>query len=305
MKKFAKILTVLLTVCLLAGVVTATVVSAETTDITQKQLDDNGSKFQSSSAAGFSRGTSDEGYVNSYVRMYRNENHDAAVAGKLAFTGDTSVKFNGYAYVIHDFDFMSDQYLDVDGNLTTVAADGVKLAYQDGFSFYHARHTAHKCYIVEDNGLWYAADAATYTSATKTIPLLNDKGAWNHFTQIVDGVNAKSYYFINGQFLTQVDVSSTITKSINYFYAFPVAGKDQQFSIGLDNASLMFYAKNYTGALNNYINNSDYNTNPLYDCDDVRYNLDYSYVREENVVASVTNSEKTNNYYVNIKGRRV
>ena len=289
MRKFSKILTVFLTVCLLAGVVTATVVSAETSStITSILTNDNGSNNRNTSLVNVSKITE-----NGYTRYYPTDS-TIKTSGRALFRHSeiASGLANKYDYLVYDLDFMSDKYLNETG--TDFDDEGTKLAYVDKLRIYHDRYNSASCYLVSNGNLWYASADTSYSA--DDIPIEKDAGIWNHITFVYDVDNTTTYMFVNGQFLSTgtTAVSSSTTRDFGLRFDNVVSAA--LFSFCIDSVRARGYANDYAdgdeiagNSIADYFIGDSTDTNVLLDCADMLYNSNYTYdsASDAQVAASV------------------
>ena len=302
MRKFSKILAVLLAVCAIFGIVAMSVSGA---DAAISQLDasqygsgitnifhmDGGLVGNSSSGYyaptngdyqnGYKKAESAKYLDNDYVRLYSPNLPvgSFAINSMSVFVNPSKIAYNANAYSIYDIDFGSDAYLKADGTLDYEATSG-KLAYLQGSQIGLLNGSGWEdtiSFVCDENGKWYLSEDATY-EADKDMPLSTEKGVFNHLTFVAleDG---NLYVFVNGAFFYNVKL--TASKNIQRIcFNDNNASATNYYSLCIDNGAGNHYAKGYTSGdkygIDDYIAEADF-TKPLYKCEDVVYNTNYTY----------------------------
>lgn len=297
MKKFAKILTVFLAVCLLVGTFTATVVSADDEASTPytvvRNYNDGGADTINgeSSLASLTTATGDTVTVEKidandklYTRFSGNATSTSKGATYIGYRDTlTNGSLDDISYVVWDFDFAAE------------SGEDDTLSYPQKYRFYHSGFGSKIAYIVKIDNVWYVADNHN-SSITNKIQLADKAGEWNHFTLVADIENNKCYMFVNGQWLRTDDVTITKTKATFMYVpsSFTTAAGD--FSMGIDNVTQTYFTSGYTTDNTKYsygitdlLNETDLSNVPLYKCEDVVFNAEYKYdnAPESQVVATI------------------
>jgi len=223
MKKFAKILVVALTVCLIVGVmaVSASAVSATKPDGAQGAVtSDSPVNFQTQGNAHKDENscckvsTSSNAIYYDAVRAATHTHTGACKSGgmllnKYGFLGSTAVDGEGVntasttvKYVTTDFDFWSDAYMKDDGTYTTTEEGNGILAYSKYvmISEYNAgkiSYAALASFVQDKDGNWYLSEDAIYDSSD--IKLATKKNEKNHVTILDTGDS--TLVFVNGIYL--------------------------------------------------------------------------------------------------------
>lgn len=314
MRKFSKILAVLLAVCVIFGIVAMTVSGETATNQLDASQYGNGSNINNyhyfdnpySAINGFvqiagthtttdkvllmSQGSKED---NSYARLALNsltltldkngkcQNNSASffVDSKDTTKNDYR-RFPDYAYHVFDFDLTSDAYV-VNGELDYTAESG-QIAYPEGLWFSaESPYWQLKVFFVKDeNGVYYLSAGDT-TLSDNDYRLPTEKDVWTHVTYVTDSAALKTYIFINGDLFTSYAVTSA---NGNRRVCFNPQGADpftSKWSIGVDNLTSNHYEKGYTSGdkfgVDDYIAAADF-TKPLYICEDIVYNKNYTYV---------------------------
>ena len=290
MRKFSKILTVFLTVCLLAGVLAATVTSAASP--AYKTIKEHATGYADHTRSGVDNAPVVTPEGNEYYR-YFTESFAGGDACRVQFnSGKTAL--NGYDYVVWDLNFTADQYIDGSGALvdpkTVSSTEGLKLSYINALRFYHAQLSSPIAYIVEgtgdDAGKWFASTGSAYNpgSGRVHIPLEEEVGIWNHLTWVLDVRNMYVYLYINGQYLDSKATTKDLSAAETQFYMrtnnSTPAGS---LSVGIDSVIETGFLKGYKPtegiySIADYFGGETVDTSkPIYMCDDMVYSLNYTY----------------------------
>ena len=301
MRKFSKILAVLLAVCVIFGVVVMSVSGADdtTNQLDASKLGSNITNYYNNpdgvydkthtQIAGINEAANQIKLVaeannstgNNYLRVWSPElppdkyvNNSTSLFAHLA-NGDF-VKFGAYAYNVLDFDIGFDAYL-VNGELDYNAMSGEQ-SYLPGMSLGIFDNKAFKGYIyfVKDpNGEFYLSTDTVYDK--NDIKLPTEKDVYTHLTYIANSSNNTIYVFVNGNFYFSVTGMVGLQRiCLNPYDAAPV----NKFSYAIDNFTSNFYATGYSSGdkygVDDYLADADF-TKPLYNCKDMVYNRNYTY----------------------------
>ena len=240
MKKFAKILVVALTVCLIVGVMAVSASAAAVTidgatsgtvNETAFNLTANGNAYKhgccelSNNAIWYDGA---EYYYNDTFKGTHSKDAFFMNNGSPVKHGDTyctagGILANNYSnvatkastlkYVTTDFDFWSDAYLvehideetgEVSYTFDRTLESGSSLAYSNGvvLSLYiNGKNYPKLAYFVKDSeGAWYLSENNKYEQGGDDIPLATVKGEKNHVTYLDTG--STMMIFVNGVYLT-------------------------------------------------------------------------------------------------------
>jgi hypothetical protein len=300
MRKFSKILAVLLAVCAIFGIVAMTVSGETATNqldasqygsgITNYQnfTEGTNSTLSLKLELGGSHATAGEIKMmaaqmgdNGYLRVYTEKLPASTYVNnsQSSFIGDNKTKVPDYAFMTVDFDITSDAYL-VNGELDYNATSG-QPAYGEGtwIGFLGNPTWASKIYFVKDgNGAFYLSKDNAYSADDARLP--SEINVWTHVTLVMSTVNMKCFVFVNGEYFYDFNLSkgNHIQRiCLNPQGAQPTA----KWSHAIDNQTGNYYATGYSSGekfgLDDYFANVDL-TKPLYNCEDIVYNKNYTYV---------------------------
>lgn len=314
MKKFSKILAIVLTLSLLAGVLAVTSFADEAqSSLDASQYGDSiqnltyidydnqgvsssasfgnaseGGSFSSNGKATLVTYTGEDGSTNKYVKLEKGPNPPTSGAYANTFHGFTIGKsthtLGNYDYLVFSMDFMSDE-VDESGKLmylekAYIGTYGQTLGYKS-------------VYFVSDGNDWYLAPSAD--SIEGGVKLHSNAGEWNNYTLVLNRAGKNGGVYVNGQLALAL---SGITASmfadrivVNLKGATPA-----DFSICIDNGASNAYgtadAENpYSSGdkfgLDDYFAMGNVNL-PISSCEDIVYNPGYTFPVSSAVAAEST-----------------
>lgn len=290
MKKFAKILVVALTVCLIVGVMAVSASAADSSSEPSGMIKNSGSLDGTVKNSGKGP-TSANGCVqrNGMTISLGGHAHTSTsttcpsggwfFVNAGAITGD----YKDYNYLAIDFDFHATGYYDANGNVDADAESGM-LSYTEGMrvSLYNGAYGYVGYFVLgtnEDNkNNWYFSADKVYDESD--VPLATDKGVNNHITVIDNG--SKIFLFVNGEYVAENTTfkfkgTSALTFGFSLYGA--KSANVKKYSVEFANTQTTTYYDNYsTGdaifGIDDYLKLADYNMN-LYTCEDVVRDADY------------------------------
>lgn len=297
MKKFAKILVVALTVCLIVGVMAVTASAAAL-------IPKEGSYTDLEAVLGNSGNASKNTYCCYSLSngIMTNGAHNGASHSANCTSGGALYyidSINNFKYMTLDFDFCATNYLEYDEvnskYIIDEDGDGGRLSYSEyvkfsffGGSTYVSNYPELAYFVVDNNGNWFVS--ADKIKDDLDIALATEKNVTNHFTLLDNG--SQFFVFINGEFV------------VSYNYTFNTGGvKDDKthygqynrigfsskgfakedatttdYSIKMSNGAYRVYTDYVSGdyfGIDDYLRIGDYNMN-LYTCVDTYYNQKYT-----------------------------
>ena len=220
MRKFSKILAMLLAVCAIFGIVAMSVSGEEATNqldpstlgsnITHYYDNPNGEQNQTyTQIAGKDNDGTNDGFStitkmtgtsgdNSYTRVY-----SPALPSKAYVNNSTSffaglansnyLKFGSYAYHVIDLDIGFDAYL-VNGELDYTAESG-EIAYLPGMwlGILDSGFSGYIYFVKDDNGVFYLSTDKTYSEGDIKLP--TEKDVFTHITYVANNADKTIYVF--------------------------------------------------------------------------------------------------------------
>ena len=305
MKKFAKILVVALTVCLIVGVMAVSTSAAVTRSndapgiITEKSFTTSATGNAGNSSYNCTSATNG---VANYSHNGTSHGNTCPYGGSLS---NLQSFLTGYKYATVDFDIYSDGYLKTEGDVISVDKDATsgKLAYRENIHISALLNSngiyTHFAYFVSDGDRWYLSADAVYSE--DDVALATEKNVLNHVTLLDDGKNIHLY--LDGEHVSTTN--TTFPGKTFCRVGLDVSGMSKEeaiktgYSIKLANAVANKYSTDYESGtaygLDEYIAAGDFNA-PLYNCEDVVYSKGYTYTNP--VAGQEVATIGSTNYYV-------
>lgn len=205
------------------------------------------------------------------------------------YESDSNLIYNKHDYTVIDFDLCSDAYLD-NGKLAYFTDEISNISIGIWSSTLNT-YVIFGYVVSDNNGDFYLSANSTYDASD--IPLADKAGVWNHISIVVvtneaSPANSYAYTYLDGKHVktTAYDLSKAYLEWFalcftGLSYADVAAGLD--FSIGIDNFTVNYYddyvkSSDITLSITDYFGNSSVDTSvPLYDIDDIVYNIKYNY----------------------------
>lgn len=314
MKRISKIFALLLTVCVLCGLVTV-FVSAATLNATQLESGSTGivnTKVNDLEASGASLSSSEKTYIKYSTVAEASGNHYFRT--ELAKADNKYIYLNGtnggatyvhpeYKYLVFDADFMVDKYRYVDdetkaevlvsslpSDLSETELASATLAYPAGGGFgFRANVPAvywTTVFFITDGTDWYISDSQTYSeTATNLIKLEGGINEWNHLTVVMDLHSADKkgnlHVYLNGEFAYTKNATATedVIKNTDTYFRI-TKNTTSLFSFGIDNVAVNAYKSDYKSTdtahgLDNQM--AEGVKKGIYFCEDVVFNKNYTF----------------------------
>ncbi len=295
MKKLAKILTLVLAVCV---IVSAMAVSAYAADVTSPDgaTGEIAPNTPTLTKKNVYRLTAQQDETIGEI-LFKEQTATTTTKGAWWFTGNSILKtaYDDFGYYVLDFDFCATGYVHRETN--TYYEDyqpGCVLSYHENYQLsagfggypYIAK------FVLGDDGHWSmtcstgkGASGASYNVALtkgETVSLATRPNVYNHMTVVDDGTN--TYFFVNGVFVCSADgetqaTSDTSKPLIGFTDALAATNGVYPFSVKVKNLKDHTYYNNYSSGsaygIDEFIGDGDYKKKNLHECEDTYFHQNY------------------------------